>query len=155
MRGDSIRDFYAKTLALLGLGVLAGTGALVDYWPASTRFPVVSPAFRPPDFALAVAAAPVAGELPALEAITSAQPALAPHVAPAIELLQDVASGFRDLIPLAAQCRFTDCRHLREPGCAIREAVTSGTLAPRRYESYRRLLRLSEDLAPEPGSKRS
>lgn len=35
MRGDSIRDLYAKTLALLGLGVLAGTGALVDYWPTS------------------------------------------------------------------------------------------------------------------------
>jgi hypothetical protein len=34
VRGDSLRDFYAKTLALLGLGVLAGAGALVDYWPA-------------------------------------------------------------------------------------------------------------------------
>ena len=39
MRGDSVRDFYAKTLALLGLGMLAGTGALVDYWPAGVDVP--------------------------------------------------------------------------------------------------------------------
>jgi hypothetical protein len=37
MRGDSVRDFYAKTLALLGLGMLAGTGALVDNWPTSAE----------------------------------------------------------------------------------------------------------------------
>jgi hypothetical protein len=34
VRGDFVRDLYAKTLALVGLGVLAGTGALLDYWPA-------------------------------------------------------------------------------------------------------------------------
>lgn len=39
MRGDSRRDLYAKTLALLGLGVLAGTGAVVDYWPVGVRHP--------------------------------------------------------------------------------------------------------------------
>jgi hypothetical protein len=33
VRGDSLRDFYAKTLALVGLGLLAAVGALVDYWP--------------------------------------------------------------------------------------------------------------------------
>jgi hypothetical protein len=33
VRGDSLRDLYAKTLALLGLGMLAGTAALVDSWP--------------------------------------------------------------------------------------------------------------------------
>jgi hypothetical protein len=37
MRGDSLRDLYAKFLALMGLGVLAGAGALVDYWPAGVR----------------------------------------------------------------------------------------------------------------------
>jgi hypothetical protein len=41
MRGDSIRDLYAKTLALVGLGVLAGTGALVDYWPSGVQLPAV------------------------------------------------------------------------------------------------------------------
>ena len=39
MRGDSLRDLYAKTLALVGLTVLAGVGALVDYWPVALTFP--------------------------------------------------------------------------------------------------------------------
>ena len=42
MRGDSLRDFYAKTLALLGLALLAGVGALVDYWPVSEAVPEVT-----------------------------------------------------------------------------------------------------------------
>lgn len=42
MRGDSLRDFYAKTLAVLGLGVLAATGAAVDYWPVSEDWPTVA-----------------------------------------------------------------------------------------------------------------
>jgi hypothetical protein len=42
VRGDSIRDLYAKTLALLGLGVLAGTGALVDYWPVGGVLPATA-----------------------------------------------------------------------------------------------------------------
>ena len=55
MRGDSIRDLYAKTLALLGLGVLAGTGALVDYWPSGVRLPAVESGFTQPEFSLALA----------------------------------------------------------------------------------------------------
>ena len=43
MRGDSLRDFYAKTVALLVLGMLAGAGALVDYWPGAVSLPAVSP----------------------------------------------------------------------------------------------------------------
>ncbi len=37
---------------------------------------------------------------------------------------------------------------MEEPGCAVRTAVTSGQIAPRRYESYRRLFRLYEKLNP-------
>lgn len=74
--------------------------------------------------------------------------------APAIELLRQPAHGFREFVPLIASCRFQDCRHLREPGCAIQAAVASGHISERRYESYRRLLRLSEELAPAPGSRR-
>jgi hypothetical protein len=39
VRGDSLRDFYAKVLAILGLGALAGVGALVDYWPVGVTPP--------------------------------------------------------------------------------------------------------------------
>ena len=39
MRGDSLRDFQAKVLAIAGLGVLAGVGALVDYWPTGSNVP--------------------------------------------------------------------------------------------------------------------
>lgn len=49
MRGDSVRDFYAKALAILGLGLLAGVGALVDYWPVAAGTPalVAGPALGP------------------------------------------------------------------------------------------------------------
>ena len=48
MRGDSLRDLYAKTLALFGLALLAGVGALVDYWPAPAALPAVtSPGVKP------------------------------------------------------------------------------------------------------------
>ena len=50
MRGDSLRDLYAKTLAVLGLALLAGAGAIVDYWPVSAPVPVVSsPRLPAPD----------------------------------------------------------------------------------------------------------
>jgi hypothetical protein len=39
VRGDSLRDFQAKVLAIAGLGVLAGIGALVDYWPTGSNVP--------------------------------------------------------------------------------------------------------------------
>lgn len=39
MRGDSLRDFYAKTLAVAGLGLLACAGAIVDYWPVNEELP--------------------------------------------------------------------------------------------------------------------
>lgn len=39
MRGDSLRDFYAKTLAVMGLGLLACAGAIVDYWPVNEELP--------------------------------------------------------------------------------------------------------------------
>ena len=39
MRGDSLRDFYAKALALFGLALLGALGAAVDYWPANVSIP--------------------------------------------------------------------------------------------------------------------
>jgi hypothetical protein len=52
VRGDSLRDLYAKTLALLGLGLLAGAGALVDYWPVGVTVPDAGSALDLPALAL-------------------------------------------------------------------------------------------------------
>jgi ribosome biogenesis GTPase len=66
--------------------------------------------------------------------------------APAIDDLEPATLGFREVAKLAPQCRFQDCRHMREPGCAVRAAVEDGAMDSRRYESYRRLRRLFEQL---------
>jgi ribosome biogenesis GTPase len=47
---------------------------------------------------------------------------------------------FPELRRVREQCRFADCRHVAEPGCAVRDAVDSGGISPERYDSYRRLL---------------
>lgn len=52
-----------------------------------------------------------------------------------------VASAFRDVEELAAGCRFSDCRHEGEPGCAVRQAVDEGALREERLDSYTRLSR--------------
>jgi len=50
-----------------------------------------------------------------------------------------VADNFADVEALAAQCRFRDCRHLKEPGCAVLAAVVAGELDPQRLANYRKL----------------
>ncbi len=50
-----------------------------------------------------------------------------------------VDAAFADIQDLAAQCRFSDCRHDTEPGCAVLEACDSGELGQERYDSWRRL----------------
>ncbi|MBV9646184.1 MAG: ribosome small subunit-dependent GTPase A [Candidatus Eremiobacteraeota bacterium] len=52
------------------------------------------------------------------------------------EWFAEVAYGFREFRPLGGTCRFRDCTHRREPDCAVRSAVASGTVAASRYESY-------------------
>jgi len=69
--------------------------------------------------------------------------------APATTALDARSLGFSEVRALAPQCRFADCRHLREPECAVRAAAESGALWPRRYESYRRLRRLYTQLQSE------
>ncbi len=46
---------------------------------------------------------------------------------------------FADVVELADRCRFRDCRHAEEPGCAVRAAIDAGELAARRLDSWRRL----------------
>jgi ribosome biogenesis GTPase len=50
-----------------------------------------------------------------------------------------LADAFDDIAELAASCRFSDCRHETEPGCAVRAALEAGELSRKRWESYRTL----------------
>jgi ribosome biogenesis GTPase len=67
--------------------------------------------------------------------------------APPASLVRAAERGFVEIHEFSADCRFNDCRHLEEPGCAVRAAVPE-LISARRYESYRRLFRLYEKLSP-------
>ncbi len=66
--------------------------------------------------------------------------------APAIDSIEKVVTGFKEISLVGQYCRFANCRHLREPHCAVKEAVESREISARRYESYKRLYRLTDDL---------
>ncbi|WP_329417441.1 ribosome small subunit-dependent GTPase A [Streptomyces sp. NBC_00704] len=57
---------------------------------------------------------------------------------------QGVGRVFSEIEEFARGCRFHDCAHDAEPGCAVRAAVEDGELPPRRLESYRKLVRENE-----------
>ncbi len=69
--------------------------------------------------------------------------------APALVGDATVQSGWPEIVRTAPGCRFNNCLHLREPGCAVIAAVEDGTLSARRYESYKRLLNIMRELAPD------
>ncbi|HWB42924.1 MAG TPA: ribosome small subunit-dependent GTPase A [Gemmatimonadales bacterium] len=60
---------------------------------------------------------------------------------------RELADCFPDFRPFLGDCRYADCRHRKEPGCKVREAVEGGAIAPDRHESY---LRLLEELEAQP-----
>jgi ribosome biogenesis GTPase len=51
----------------------------------------------------------------------------------------EIDGYFREIAPLVADCRFNDCTHRQETGCAVRRAVEEGSISPARYDSYLRL----------------
>lgn len=55
-----------------------------------------------------------------------------------------VAATFEDIAELAEGCKFSDCAHASEPGCAVQDAIADGTLERRRFESYLRIMREAE-----------
>ena len=52
---------------------------------------------------------------------------------------EELGEYYPEFMKLFGQCRYPDCRHLQEPGCAVREAVESGEISRERYESYQLL----------------
>jgi ribosome biogenesis GTPase len=60
------------------------------------------------------------------------------------EVGEGVAEVFDDIVAITLECRFTNCSHADEPGCAIRDALARGTLDADRFERWRKLV--SEDV---------
>ena len=67
--------------------------------------------------------------------------------APPLPPAREVAGGFREISLRAAGCRFRDCLHRAEPGCAVTAARDAGEITARRLDSYRSLLALAEQMA--------
>lgn len=59
---------------------------------------------------------------------------------------EDLQHAFREFEPYLGQCRFPDCRHLKEPDCAVRAALDAGGIAPERYRSYERLYEIAKSI---------
>lgn len=57
---------------------------------------------------------------------------------------EDIGENFADVEALAEQCKFRDCSHHREPGCAVRAAIEAGRLDPQRFANY---LKLRDEVA--------
>lgn len=53
----------------------------------------------------------------------------------------ELAEAFVEFRPFLGRCRFRDCRHLAEPGCALAQACVAGSIHERRLESYRQLMK--------------
>jgi len=62
-------------------------------------------------------------------------------VTPELFTADSLREFFPEILELEGKCRFTGCRHLSEPGCAVKKAVEEGTIPKSRYESYIRLLK--------------
>ncbi|WP_328903131.1 MULTISPECIES: ribosome small subunit-dependent GTPase A [unclassified Streptomyces] len=64
-----------------------------------------------------------------------------------------VGQVFSEIEELAEGCRFHDCGHEAEPGCAVREAIEDGTLPERRFDSYRKLQRENQRIVAKTDAR--
>ncbi|MCM2678451.1 small ribosomal subunit biogenesis GTPase RsgA [Echinimonas agarilytica] len=58
---------------------------------------------------------------------------------------EQVVNGFIEFLPLLSQCKFRDCKHKNDPGCAIRAAVESGEIAQFRFDNYHKIVLSMEE----------
>lgn len=65
--------------------------------------------------------------------------------APPLPAPRGIAGGFREIARIGENCRFKDCVHLREPGCAVAAATTAGEITMRRIASYRQLVNQADE----------
>ncbi len=63
-----------------------------------------------------------------------------------IILKENLQYAFPDFAPFVGKCRFHDCAHLKEPGCAVREALEKGKIGASRYDSYVKLYEKAKEI---------
>lgn len=61
---------------------------------------------------------------------------------------EDLPLAFREFAPFLGKCRYTDCAHVKEEECALRDALSRGEIAPSRYETYSSLYTLLREKSP-------
>lgn len=61
-------------------------------------------------------------------------------------LKENLQYAFADFAPYLGGCQYTDCAHLKEPGCAVRSALEAGAIMPSRYDSYVRLYEKAKEI---------
>lgn len=64
---------------------------------------------------------------------------------PFIDARRPLAQGFREIQEHAARCRFHNCLHLKEPRCAVIDAISSGSIDPSRYQNYLKMLQQNNE----------
>lgn len=64
-----------------------------------------------------------------------------------------VGQVFSEIEALAERCRFHDCAHEAEPGCAVQAALADGSLPERRMDSYRKLLRENQRIVAKTDAR--
>lgn len=69
------------------------------------------------------------------------------------DVKDSIDTTFLDIETLAAECRFPDCRHDSEPGCAVKKAIEQGVLHQERYQSYIKLKKESEFMERKTNAK--
>ena len=58
---------------------------------------------------------------------------------------EELTSYFREIFQFSKDCRFSNCTHTHEPGCAVLEALEKGLIAPSRYQSYLSMMEDKDD----------
>lgn len=57
----------------------------------------------------------------------------------------EISHFFRDIFAISPRCQFSNCTHMHEPGCAVKQAIADGTMPLSRYNSYVNIMNSSED----------
>lgn len=66
---------------------------------------------------------------------------------------EEIFDGFIEFKPYHGMCKFRDCQHRNDPGCALKEAIKSGEITEQRYQSYLKILQTNSEITLRHNSK--